>query len=84
MYSIPVLVLVATLVFFSLRLVPGDVLTARFEDDSRITPETLEAIRDELGINEQAWRQYLPWMGGSSGGTSATRFLPEGQPATRY
>ena len=80
-YSIPVLVLVATLVFFSLRLVPGDVLTARFEDDSRITPETLEAIRDELGINEPAWKQYLPWMGGVIRGDFGDSLLT-GRPAS--
>ena len=81
MYSIPVLILVATLVFFSLRLVPGDVLTARFEDDSRITPETLEAIRDELGINEPAWKQYLPWMGGVIQGDFGDSLLT-GRPAS--
>ena len=80
-YSIPVLILVATLVFFSLRLVPGDVLTARFEDDSRITPETLEAIRDELGINEPAWKQYLPWMGGVIQGDFGDSLLT-GRPAS--
>lgn len=80
-YSIPVLVIVATLVFFSLRLVPGDVLTARFEDDSRITPETLEAIRDELGINQPAWKQYFPWMAGVIRGDFGDSLLT-GRPAS--
>jgi peptide/nickel transport system permease protein len=54
--------LVATIVFFVLRVVPGDAsdVLARQATD----PEQRAQITEELGLNEPLWSQYLTFLGG--------------------
>lgn len=53
---------VATIVFFVLRVVPGsasDVLASQATD-----PQQRELIAEELGLNEPMWKQYVIYLGG--------------------
>jgi peptide/nickel transport system permease protein len=49
-------------VFLLLRLLPGDL--ARVVGGTEATPEQIEAIREELGLNRPLLVQYLDWVGG--------------------
>lgn len=58
--AIPVLVLSSIAVFLVLRLVPGDPATALAGQDA--TPERVEEIREQLGLNDSIPVQYLHWV----------------------
>jgi peptide/nickel transport system permease protein len=60
--AIPTLVLVSVIVFGMMRLMPGDVVM-RMVDGQAYAP-TIEALRQELGLDRPAYQQYLAWIGG--------------------
>ncbi|MCC2627606.1 MAG: oligopeptide transport system permease protein AppB [Thermomicrobiales bacterium] len=64
----------ATLVFFMLRLIPGDPVVQMLGPE--YTPEAAAALRLKLGLNEPLHMQYLLWFGhmltGDLGGSIAT------------
>ena len=57
--SIVVIWAVATLVFFMLRIVPGDPIGAMLAD---VDPAAAEALRAKLGLDQPAYVQYFRWM----------------------
>ncbi len=59
---IPTLFLVTIIVFFSIRLVPGDVVDIMAEEQMHITGMAAEAIRHELGLDVPAHVQYGRWI----------------------
>ncbi|MCB0160583.1 MAG: ABC transporter permease [Caldilineaceae bacterium] len=58
--SIFVIWMVATLVFFLLRLVPGDPLAAMLAD---VDPAAAEQLRAKLGLDQPLYVQYARWLG---------------------
>ena len=50
---------VVTLVFFTLRLIPGDAAQALAGDT--VTGEALERLREQMGLNKPLWQQYLSY-----------------------
>jgi peptide/nickel transport system permease protein len=56
------LLLVSLIVFSILEILPGDVATRILGRDA--TPESLEVLRNELGLNRPAFSRYLAWLGG--------------------
>jgi peptide/nickel transport system permease protein len=56
------IVLTSVLVFLLLRLLPGDL--AKVIGGTQATPEQIDAIRKELGLDQPLVRQYLDWVGG--------------------
>ncbi len=58
---IPVLVGITLLVFLFLHLIPGD--PAQILAGQRATPETVEAIRKQLGLNQPLPIQYFLFLG---------------------
>jgi peptide/nickel transport system permease protein len=61
--SIPTLIGVSLIVFFMIRIVPGDIVQ-QFAGDQTVTPELRERIERELGLDGPQSVQYLRWMGG--------------------
>lgn len=57
--SIPVLLVVATLTFFMLRLAPG----GPFDSEKNASPEILAEIGRHYGLDRPLFRQYLDYMG---------------------
>ncbi|MGH6873594.1 MAG: ABC transporter permease, partial [Aestuariivirgaceae bacterium] len=55
------LLLVSLIVFSILEILPGDVATRILGRDA--TPESLELLRNELGLNQPALSRYLAWLG---------------------
>ena len=56
------LLIVSLLVFTALEVLPGDVASRILGRDA--TPETLAALRAQLGLNDPAPLRYLHWLGG--------------------
>lgn len=52
---------VVTLVFFTLRFIPGDAASAMAGDT--LSGEALERLRDEMGLNEPLFAQYITYLG---------------------
>lgn len=54
------LLLVSAIVFLILEILPGDVATRILGRDA--TPETLELLRNELGLHRPAITRYVGWL----------------------
>lgn len=59
--AIPTVLIVSILVFLMLHLIPGDPAEI-FVGESMATPEMLEAIRENMGLNRPLHEQYLSYM----------------------
>lgn len=59
-YGALVLLGVATVVFFLFMVVPSD--PARLTLGQRADAETLQAVREELGLNQPVWKRYLGYL----------------------
>jgi len=68
--AIPTLFGVATVVFFLIRLIPGD--PAQVIAGEQATPEQVAHIREILGLNLPVWEQYLRFLGNLLHGSMGT------------
>src|SRR3989441_3886262 len=60
---IPTLLGVAVLIFFLMRVVPGDIVELRFAGESAFAQkENLDKERARLGLERPLWQQFLTWM----------------------
>ena len=60
--SVATLLLVSLIVFSILEVLPGDVATRILGRDA--TPESLELLRNQLGLDRPAAVRYFGWLGG--------------------
>jgi len=60
--AVPTVLLVLTLVFVAMRILPGDPALAALGDNA--LPEQLAAFREQFGLNKPLWRQYLDFLAG--------------------
>lgn len=75
--GITTLLLVSMLIFFATQAMPGDV--ARVILGVNATPQRLEVLREQLGLNLPVWQQYVNWLGGilkGDWGVSLTNGIP--------
>lgn len=54
------LLLISFLVFLAFDMIPGDPAQARL--GTEVTPERLEALREEMGLNKPLIERYLRWL----------------------
>jgi peptide/nickel transport system permease protein len=60
---IPTLLGVAIVVFFVLRVLPGDIVELKYAGTGAYAPkEALERERAQLGLDKPVWRQFATWM----------------------
>ncbi|MEO1317450.1 MAG: ABC transporter permease, partial [Pseudomonadota bacterium] len=71
--AVVVMAMVALFVFLLLRLSPGDPAAIIAGDTA--TPEQLERIRENLGLNEPIFVQFFTWMGDLLRGDFGTSIL---------
>jgi peptide/nickel transport system permease protein len=69
---------VATLVFFMLRLVPGDPIAAMLADAGSAEAEA--ALRTKFGFDEPVFMQYLYWLGNMFQGDFGNSLYGNNQP----
>ena len=58
--AIPTVLLVLTLVFFALRILPGD--PAQVALGEFATPDQIAALRAKMGLDVPLWRQYVTFL----------------------
>src|SRR5215475_501195 len=58
---VPVLTVVAVLIFMMLRLTPGDPAAVIAGDNA--TSDQIAAIREKLGLDLPIWQQFGIWIG---------------------
>ena len=61
LYLVPVLVAVSLLTFLIASLLPGDLADVILGDEA--TPEKVEALRRDMGLDQPVWWRYLGWLG---------------------
>ena len=63
---IPTLLGVAVLIFVLLRIVPGDVVEARYlaQGSQFVSQDLMNQERAKLGLDKPLWQQFTSWMGG--------------------
>jgi len=62
---IPTLLGVAVLVFFLLRVLPGDIVELKYAGTGTYAPkQAIERERAQLGLDKPLWQQFLSWIWG--------------------
>ena len=63
---IPTLLGVAVLIFILLRIVPGDVVEARYlaQGSQFVSQDLMNQERAKLGLDKPLWQQFTTWMAG--------------------
>ncbi|UYK39164.1 ABC transporter permease [Microbacterium terricola] len=67
------LLVASVLIFLTLRVLPGDV--AQMIAGTNGSPEQVEALREEMGLNEPLLTQYLDWISGVLTGDLGTSLV---------
>ena len=64
---IPTLFLVTVIVFLLVRFIPGsliDLMASQQAGEATVSPEEIaDQIRQDLGLDQPIWKQYLCWLG---------------------
>jgi peptide/nickel transport system permease protein len=71
--AIPMLLIIATLTFLLVQLLPGDAAQTILGDQA--TPEQLEQVRTQLGLNLPLYQQYWSWLSGAITGDLGTSLV---------
>jgi peptide/nickel transport system permease protein len=62
---IPTLMGVAALVFFLLRVLPGDIVELKYAGSGSYAPkEAIARERAQLGLDQPVWKQFVDWIWG--------------------
>ena len=63
---IPTLLGVAVLIFLLLRVIPGDVVEARYlaQGSQFVSQDLMTQERAKLGLDQPLWKQFTTWMSG--------------------
>src|SRR5918995_4470684 len=61
----PTLLGVAIVIFFLIRIIPGDVVELRMAgDSSAVSEKVLQQERARFGLDKPAWQQFVTWIVG--------------------
>ena len=63
--AVLIIILVTIIIFFAMRFLPGDPVLVYVSGDTLISssPEQIEAIRHEFGLDQPIIVQYIAWVG---------------------
>jgi peptide/nickel transport system permease protein len=62
---VPTLLGVAVIIFFLMRVVPGDIVELRFAGEgASVSRDNLDKERARLGLDEPLWKQFITWIWG--------------------
>jgi peptide/nickel transport system permease protein len=61
LYLVPVLLAVSMLTFVIASLLPGDLAYVVLGDQA--TPENVQALRHDMGLDQPIWWRYVGWLG---------------------
>lgn len=74
------LLFISIIIFLGVEALPGDAATAYLGQSA--TPESLEALREEFGLNAPAHQRYLDWLGGILKGDLGNSMARRGKPVS--
>jgi peptide/nickel transport system permease protein len=60
--AVPVLILSSLVVFGLMRVMPGDALTALMAESGNVSPQELQKLRKDLGLDLPYHQQYVIWL----------------------
>lgn len=63
--AIVLLLVVTTIVFLLVHIMPGDPVLQMLGTDSTPDPAAVEQLRQELGLDQPILKQYVTWVGGA-------------------
>ena len=63
LYMIPLMILISIISFTVIKMQPGEFGSQYFKNP-RVSPKTVEQLRERLGLDEPAYMQYLKWVKG--------------------
>ncbi len=66
---------VATIIFFMVRIIPGDAVFTQLQDAGHITPEQILEIKKRLGLDDNAFVQLINWYKGIFHGDFGISFV---------
>ncbi len=67
-----VLVCVSIIVFFMIRLIPGDAVAIMLGANTEVTPERIAELRARIGLDQPILVQYAGWVGKALAGDFGT------------
>jgi peptide/nickel transport system permease protein len=73
-WMMPILLGVSLVAFTLMRALPGDFAQAAAGTNT-LSPEALQTIRRDLGLDRPIWAQYLQWLGQLARGDLGTSFV---------
>jgi ABC-type dipeptide/oligopeptide/nickel transport system permease component len=76
--AIPTLIVVVTIIFFVVRVIPGDAARAVLGDYA--SEDTIQRYREDMGLNKPLWEQYTDYMIGLAQGDLGNSLITR-QPA---
>lgn len=68
MLAIVTIIGASMLVFFAIRLAPGDVVEVSLGESGHLSPQQVQQAKHELGLDDPVYRQYLTWIGNAARG----------------
>jgi len=74
------LLFISIIIFLGVEALPGDAATAYLGQSA--TPESLEALREEFGLNAPAHQRYLNWLGDILQGDLGKSMSRRGKPVS--
>ncbi|MCA0433184.1 MAG: ABC transporter permease subunit [Proteobacteria bacterium] len=72
--TVPTFIMLMFVTFMMIRLVPGDPIEVR-RGERGITPERLEQLRHEMGLDQPIWKQFLDYVWGLLHGDFGTSIV---------
>ncbi len=72
--TVPTFVMLMFVTFMMIRLVPGDPIEAR-RGERGISPERLEQLRHEMGLDQPVWKQFGDYVWGIMNGDFGTSIV---------
>lgn len=74
------LLLVSMVTFVAFSVIPGDIATTKLGPSA--TPERVEALREEMGLNKPLPERYLSWLKGALSGDFGESYQYDGVPVS--
>ncbi len=81
--TIPTFLALMFLTFVMIRLVPGDPIEVR-KGERGISPERLELLRHEMGLDQPIWKQFLDYAGQILSGDFGTSIISNQKVLTEF
>lgn len=81
--TLPTFLALMFLTFIMIRLVPGDPIEVR-RGERGISPERLEQLRHEMGLDQPVWKQFLDYVWGLLHGDFGTSIISKSPVAHEF